>query len=115
RMVEDLLVVPKLEQNILKLNLQEIDLEHVIDNVTEFFPEENFAIDIREPVFIEVDGDRMEQVLLNLFENAHKYAYPKGSAITVKAFREGDSAHIIISNPSEKIMEEQVEQLFNKF
>jgi signal transduction histidine kinase len=115
RMVEDLLVVPKLEGHVLKLNLQEIELEQTIEHIVDFFPGQPFEINIEPQLWVMVDPDRLEQVILNLFENAHKYSFPKGAPIKVKASKIGSHAHVIVANSAEKVEPEKLETLFNKF
>lgn len=115
RMVEDLLVVPKLEGNVLKLNLQSLELEPIIEHISAFFPDDQFDIEINELIWVLVDSDRFEQVVLNLFENAHKYSANKESNIKIRATKEDNFAHIIVSNASERIAQEKLDSLFDKF
>ncbi len=115
RMVEDLLVVPKLEGHVLQLNLQEIELDHTIVHISEFFPDDNYKIDVAENIWVLVDSDRFEQVLLNLFENAHKYADPKGSKVKIDAYKENDSVRIVVTNCSKNIAQDKLDSLFDKF
>ncbi|MFN8576352.1 MAG: HAMP domain-containing sensor histidine kinase [Candidatus Sericytochromatia bacterium] len=115
RMVEDLLVVPKLEGHVLKLNLQEVELEPLFEDLSQFFPNKEFSIKIKESIYVLVDSDRFEQIILNLFENANKYSNPKTSSIRVRAFKEDSFAHIIVSNCSNKIEQNKLDSLFDKF
>ena len=59
--------------------------------------------------------DRLEQVILNLFENAHKYSFPKGAPIKVRASKKGSHAYVLVSNSAEKVAPEKLDTLFNKF
>ncbi|MBC7473190.1 MAG: hypothetical protein H7263_02775 [Candidatus Sericytochromatia bacterium] len=115
RMVEDLLVVPKLEGHVLQLNLQEIELDHTIIHISEFFPDDIYKIDVAENIWVLVDSDRFEQVLLNLFENAHKYTDPKGSTVKINAYKENDSVRIVVTNCSKNIAQDKLDSLFDKF
>lgn len=115
RMVEDLLVVPKLEGHVLKLNLQEVELEPVFEDISAFFPDREFSIKVKESLWILVDPDRFEQIILNLFENANKYSNPKNSTLRVRAIKEDNFAHIMVSNCSAKISQDKLDSLFNKF
>lgn len=115
RMIEDLLVVPKLEGNILKLNIREINLEQLVEQSTEIFNPERFEITIDENIYILADSDRIEQVFLNIFENARKYCFPRDSKIKVVAYAKDNYAYISISNSAESVPKEKLDSLFEKF
>ena len=58
--------------------------------------------------------DRLEQVFINLIENANKYAYDN-SSIKVTARRENNKAIIMIQNEADYIEKQILEKLFDKF
>lgn len=115
RMVDDLLVVPKLEGNFIKLDLVEVDLEEHILQVAEFFENVEFEFNLEENIYILADSDRLQQILTNLFGNAKKYAEPKNSPIIIKAFRVNGFAKIIVSNSAPTISNLKLNTLFDKF
>lgn len=118
RLVDDLLVVPEIESELLRIFPSEVDLKEVFDNcilsiqqkqprVINFDYEENFP-------FAWADPDRVAQVVINLLDNAIKYS-PENSEIDIKVSQEDDYAVIKIRNESETIEEEKLQQLFDKF
>lgn len=116
RMVEDLLVVPKLEGNILKLNIQPVNLEHVISSNSDLFNVNLFEIESIGSIYVEADEDRLHQVVLNLFENARKYSDPQETKIKVKIFKKDDNtACFTVTNKSKPIPKEKINSLFEKF
>jgi two-component system phosphate regulon sensor histidine kinase PhoR len=115
RMVEDLLVVPKLEGNILKLNLQEVEIDQVMEDIMQFFPNCTFDINSESNLVVLGDQDRLEQIFINLFENANKYSYPKGLPIRVCIKTDKNFAHIIVSNSAEEVPKDKLNSLFDKF
>lgn len=116
RMVEDLLVVPKLEGNILKLNIDSVNLDHVICSNSELFNMDLFEIESSGSIYVEADEDRLHQVVLNLFENARKYSDPQESKIKVKVFKLDDKyACFTVTNQSKPIPQEKINSLFEKF
>ncbi|MEK7434453.1 MAG: HAMP domain-containing sensor histidine kinase [Cyanobacteriota bacterium] len=115
RMIEDLLVVPKLEGNFLKINITEINLENSILEVAEFFQDIEIKIEVAEKYYIKADSDRFQQILINLFENAKKYSDPKGNPIKISAEKKENFAFITIANSSNKISDDKVRTLFDKF
>ena len=55
-----------------------------------------------------------EQVLVNLLDNAAKYA-PAGSTVTVRARRAGDRVRLEILDEGDGLPETEVERVFDKF
>jgi PAS domain S-box-containing protein len=68
----------------------------------------------REPVAIEVDPPRLQQMVLNLLSNAIKYT-PGGGHVTVSATVEGDMAVIRVDDDGEGIAQEDLERVFELF
>ena len=116
-MVEDLLVIPQLESYSLKFNIQEVDLLSSISTVAEYLNNEEVEIkmDLDSNLkYIWADIDRLEQVLLNLVDNAIKYSL-NNSPIEIIAKNDGDIPVVRIKNKCEKISPEIKEKLFEKF
>ena len=60
------------------------------------------------------DNDRLEQVFINLIENAYKYSY-ENTPIYVNVFREKNNAVVKITNSYDYIPQEKLNKLFGKF
>src|SRR5262249_6125235 len=67
-----------------------------------------------EPVYLDVDVVRMEQVLLNLLTNAAKYT-PTGGKITLAAEREGSDVVIRVRDTGVGIPADQLPRVFELF
>jgi len=63
---------------------------------------------------INVDRDRIRQVLVNLLTNAHEYC-PTGASIAVTAERDGDEVKLAVSDDGPGMAEDQVEHIFERF
>jgi signal transduction histidine kinase len=64
---------------------------------------------------VEVDPDRIRQVLVNLLTNAHEYC-PQGASIQVTAARVGeDEVEITVSDDGPGIPGEQIDHIFDRF
>jgi len=81
RLVEDLLTISRLEHRDLTINKQEFNLSDAIDHVIQTITIEAAKKDIAvsrsitgEPALILADRDRVEQILLNLADNAVKFS-----------------------------------------
>jgi signal transduction histidine kinase len=115
RLVDDLLTIPRLDKGDLHLDLQGVSLADALQPATALFPDRRTVLDLPADLpDVLADPDRLEQVMVNLIENAHKYS-PPDAVVRVVARQEGDSAEVTIHNPCEPIDPVQAGQLFRKF
>jgi signal transduction histidine kinase len=63
---------------------------------------------------IDVDPDRIRQILVNLLTNAHEYS-PEGASIAVAARAVGAEVEISVSDDGQGIPEDQVGRIFDRF
>jgi signal transduction histidine kinase/HAMP domain-containing protein len=63
---------------------------------------------------VNVEADRIRQVLVNLLSNAHEYC-PKGATIRVTAKRVRDEVELAIGDDGPGIPKEQLEHIFERF
>jgi two-component system sensor histidine kinase KdpD len=68
----------------------------------------------RDLPMLHVDFVLIEQVLLNLLDNAAKYS-PPGSTITIAARDEGDALSLEIANACDALPSGELERIFTKF
>lgn len=66
------------------------------------------------PIFIKTDSNQIQQVLLNLINNAEDSIKPPGS-ITIKTMRDNKTASISITDTGCGMTEEQMEKIFFPF
>lgn len=83
-LIEDLLTISRLESGQIVMNLQPFELvplvDHVLEDLGSRAAEKNITLRNTIPpgTKIRADGDRLEQVLFNLIDNAIKYGKPDG-------------------------------------
>jgi signal transduction histidine kinase len=63
---------------------------------------------------INVDPDRIRQVLVNLLTNAHEYC-PQGAAISLKATRRDAEVKLAVEDDGPGMAEDQLEHIFERF
>ena len=73
-LVEDILVIPRLEAGQLRLDMEELDLATETHTVAEMVvPSLDYSVTIPSGVIVSADRTRLRQILRNLLENANKY------------------------------------------
>lgn len=118
RLIEDLLTIPDIEGMRLRTECTNVWLNEVLEQA-ELLLRKRDGRDIvvnldRNFPQIFADKGRLEQVFVNLYENAIKYSYPD-SPIIVDTFVDGNNAIIKVKNLCDKIPEKKLNTLFQKF
>jgi len=120
-LVDDLLVVEKLEHGSLELNLDLADLKAVVDEAIETArpqaeKREVTLINKMPDMEMEVvfDSLRIMQVLNNLLSNAVKFA-PEKSSIEVFSKLEKDCVTVSVSDKGPGIKAQDISRIFDKF
>ena len=118
RMIEDLLVIPDIEGARLNVNITNIPINNVIENSILLIKNDAHKeiINKLEDCNIEVlaDNDRIEQVFVNLIENAIKYS-KENSPITLDYEIREDMLVVSVQNDYDVIPREKLKTLFDKF
>lgn len=125
RLVEDLLVIPDLEHQTLRVFPDEVPLLPLLERVLHPYYEQtdhvlhlDWPAEWDDSIRVWSDPDRLEQVLINLVDNAFKYAIVDTPiAITVSPPPEGDAPtlQVEVINACSPIPNEVVNDLFDKF
>jgi signal transduction histidine kinase len=114
-LVEDILVIPRLDSGHLRFNLERVRVSTVAETVAEAVFDEETSVEIDIPVYVEVWSDpaRLRQILRNLMENALKYG---GNEIYVfgEERREGTYT-VIVADDGSGVAEADRERIFEHF
>jgi PAS domain S-box-containing protein len=119
KLVEDLLDASRLESGRLEMQRDPVELAELVAEVVGDFraaAETHEMVFSRPPERTVVLGDRqrLEQVLVNLLQNAVKYS-PQGGRIAVMVRREGGEAIVSVADQGIGIPAEEQPQLFQRF
>lgn len=118
RMIEDLLVIPDIEGAKLNFNMVNIPINAVIENSILLVKNDSgkeIINNIQEcSTEILADNDRIEQVFVNLIENAIKYS-KEDTPITLDYEIENNKIIISVQNEYDVIPREKLKTLFDKF
>ena len=118
RMIEDILVIPDIETQKLKMNIEAISLVDMISDI-EFLVKSHPTNEIINLINADApkvlaDIDRLEQVFVNLVDNAIKYA-DENSKIIIDGEEKENTFEINIKNKCPIIPREKLKTLFDKF
>lgn len=119
RLIDQVLDIEKFDSGKQELNLVSTDLRIIIlqaaESMDQLFKEKgiNFNIHMDIPdIELELDEDRIKQVLLNLLSNALKFAKSK---VELQAYHQEGSLLIKVLDDGAGIPEEEIPYLFDKF
>ena len=118
RMIEDLLVIPDIEGARLNVNLVNLPINSVIESAIMLVRNDAHKEIINNvqdcEIEISADTDRIEQVFVNLIENAIKYS-KENSSINIDYEIKDNKLVISVQNEYEIIPREKLKTLFDKF
>ena len=113
-LVEDILVIPRLEAGQLRLDMEEFDLATEAHAVaSRIFKNNAYSVSIPANISVRTDQTRLRQILRNLLENARKYGGDQ-VLISGELFAPG-MYKIEVSDNGAGIEEEDRERIFKHF
>lgn len=122
RLVDQVLDLAKIESGRMEWRHEVCDLRTITNNslatVSQLLRERNITLLKTlpdEPVTVEVDGDRVMQLLVNLLSNAAKFCDPDSGRIAVRLTTANERCCIEVEDNGAGIAPEDVEHVFEKF
>jgi two-component system sensor histidine kinase KdpD len=115
RLIEDLLMVSRLDRDAIPISVERLPFAAVAHHVIDALGDADaIKIDVEpENMTVVADRDHVERILINLIENANKYA--PGSPIEVAGRIRGDMAEIRVVDHGPGIPPDQRERVFERF
>jgi two-component system phosphate regulon sensor histidine kinase PhoR len=118
-LLDDLLILARLEARTDPLDIQPLSLRIFLQNILEEWEprlrEKKVSLDVKpEAETIPADPFRLEQVIGNLLENAIKYS-PPGAEIHIRAFAVGDRVELRVEDTGVGIPPGDLSHVFERF
>ena len=120
-LVNDLLALSRLERDDAKPELSVFDINEMLRRaiIRRITAVEEKKIDIscepeEDPCYVRADRDRIEQVVINLLDNAIKFT-GEGGKITLSSRVRGEKAEIIVRDNGIGVAEEDRDKIFDRF
>ncbi|MEK3857514.1 cell wall metabolism sensor histidine kinase WalK [Cytobacillus sp. FSL H8-0458] len=120
RLVNDLLQLSKMDSKDYRLSKDWIDFIFFYNRIIDRFEmtkQQNVTFERRLPdhsAFVEIDEDKLTQVLDNIISNALKYS-PEGGKVTFSIEEKDEFIIISVSDQGVGIPKENIEQIFERF
>jgi signal transduction histidine kinase len=118
RLVEDLLLVARIESGGMRLQIEEVELPKFLREMAESFtPEERSRIRLEageDGGPVKMDPYRVDQVLRNLVANALKFSSPQ-SPVTLSASAANGWLRFSVTDRGQGIAESELGQIFERF
>jgi signal transduction histidine kinase len=119
RMITEMLDLDRMESGRMTLNRERTDVNSVIAEAAERLaanaPRHPIHLNLDPDLpLVEIDKDKINQVLLNLFSNAVKYS-PDGGEIAVTTRVEGEMVHVFVRDAGMGIPGDSLEKVFDRY
>lgn len=120
RLVNDLLKLSKMDSKDYEMNKTWVDFVSFFNLIIDRFEmtkDRNVSFRRKLPkkaVFVEIDEDKLTQVLDNIISNALKYS-PEGGQITFKLKELDDKVEVSVKDQGLGIPKENIEKIFDRF
>ncbi|MFD2189733.1 ATP-binding protein [Pistricoccus aurantiacus] len=122
RLIEDILDLARLESGRMALNPRPLDLvelvRHGVAAVEKVQQQRGISLEVDielEKAPIVGDPDRLEQVLINLLDNASKFAADETPRVRLHLYRHKDRYRVAVEDNGQGVPEEEQDRVFEKF
>jgi len=120
-LIQDLLDLSKIEQQGFKLNIQNCNLNHLLDEIYTLLEgkakDKNIYFNLEKPeeeVCIEGDIYRLKQIFINVINNALTYTKADGS-VTIQLESDHNHAVVYVKDTGIGIKKEEIPRIFERF
>jgi signal transduction histidine kinase/ligand-binding sensor domain-containing protein/DNA-binding response OmpR family regulator len=121
KLVNQLMDFNKLENDTLRLSVEQLDVVKVINGVCDYFiynaQERNVTINrfgMEDALMAWTDGDKLEKILTNLISNALKFT-PRGGHIDISLDVADNQIKVSVADTGKGLPENQLENIFKRY
>ena len=121
KLVNQLMDFNKLENDTLRLSVEQIDVVKALNNICDIFEfnakEKGIAISrfgMEDTLMAWTDGDKLEKIVSNLLSNALKFT-PSGGRIDVSLDVDDNNVKVCVADTGKGIPEDQQENIFKRY
>jgi signal transduction histidine kinase len=121
RLVDDLLDVSRFSRGSIELRMAPVELAAIVDGAVEttrpLIEARGHRLEVAlgtDPLWLEADATRLEQVIANLLSNAAKFT-PPGGRLAITARREGGEVALAVRDDGAGIAPELLPRIFDLF
>ena len=119
RLVDDLVAMDRIARGELKMQVEHVSLRAILERAVEasrsLTAHHEFQVRLpKEPLYLEADGVRLEQVFVNLITNAVKFT-PPGGSIFVAAVAEDGQVKVLVKDSGVGISQDAMPRIFEMF
>ena len=118
-MLNTLMDISEAETGTMRLEVSRVDLAELIANAVDLYEDVaeekgvSLAASVSEPLWVEVDRNRMRQVLANLIDNAIKYT-PAGGRVDVGATGNGGLATVWVADSGMGMTADELPRIWDR-
>jgi len=120
QLVENLLVLARIENKDSLLKMQSINLTDTMEQILSIMKpladqkKISLCFSSHEQLFVEADGNQVSRVISNIVDNAIKYT-PNNGEVNIKLSKEDTFAKIVISDTGIGITKNELPRIFDRF
>jgi two-component system, OmpR family, sensor kinase len=113
RIADDLLLLARAEQGVLRLKPEQVDVSDLLDDVAgRFRSEREVSVEPGEPIVVTADRLRLEQALTNLVDNALRHG---AGAVKLSASAQNGTAELHVTDEGHGFADAFLPQAFERF
>ena len=120
-LINQMMDLRKIDKGMMQMRMQETDLVGFVGEIRTLFENQATAKQIQltyehdtEQLPVWIDRGNFDKVIVNILSNAFKFT-PMGGKINIRVTHDNQSAEIAISDNGEKIPEDKLDKIFERF